>query len=260
MDLKQININQKLGTRNGINFFDKTYSRVYSDLLNIELADQLDFLRKTYLNKKSKKELSILDLCCGNGRHLLALNEEGYMVDGVDINKDYVIEAKEKLGSTYSGKLYFADAQNFQSERKYNLIYSMESSIGYLPDEKTVQIFKNLKQNLLTVDGLFVLHLINRDYLIKNLGERMWFGNENTGYVLEKRKFNSKKGAVQIEQIRIIDGSSQNFSVEMRLYSLQEIKALLEQAGLKILQIYGDYNNGEFDISSPYMIIECRLD
>ena len=46
----------------------------------------------------------------------------------------------------------------------------------------------------------------------------------------------------------------------MRLYSLQEIKALLEQAGLKILQIYGDYNNGEFDISSPYMIIECRLD
>lgn len=258
MDLKQVDIDQRVNASKN-DFFDSTYNRVYSDLLNIELADQLSFLRKTYLEKKLKSELSILDLCCGTGRHLLPLNKDGYKVDGVDINKEYVSVASRKLDSISSGKVYVADAQNFSNSHRYNLIYSMESSIGYLPDKQTVQILKNLKQNLLTIDGIFVLHLINRDYLIKNLGERMWFGNERAGYVLECREFDSQKGAIQIEQIRIIDGISREFSVEMRLYSLQEIKVLLEQAGLQISQIYGNYNNGKFDISSPYMILECRL-
>lgn len=69
------------------NFFDDTYMKIYSDLLNIEQDEQLIFLEKNYLKKNFT--LNILDLCCGNGRHLLPLNRIGYFVDGVDINSKY---------------------------------------------------------------------------------------------------------------------------------------------------------------------------
>lgn len=93
---------------NIVNFFDDTYLTIYSELLNVELNDQLNFLKLNYLcnlNSDSK----ILDLCCGNGRHLCLLNNK-YLVDGIDINSYNISKAKANMPQNAHGKLYTADA------------------------------------------------------------------------------------------------------------------------------------------------------
>lgn len=237
------------------NFFDDTYMKIYSDLLNIERDEQLIFLEKNYLKKNFT--LNILDLCCGNGRHLLPLNRIGYFVDGVDINSKYINEIKSKLGKSKNVSVYTEDAQKFKHPENYyyDLIYSIESSIGYLSDKGTVNVFKRVAESL-KIDGVFVLHLINKGYLIKNLTKRMWFRGASNTFLLEKRNLNLKKGSLSVEQIRIIDGNPKYYSNDLRLYSLQEITFLLRLANLKVAKVFGNYDCSNFDINSPYMIIE----
>ncbi|AND80404.1 class I SAM-dependent methyltransferase [Streptococcus pantholopis] len=256
MKLEQIrDVEKEKAQSNAINdFFDHSYSKVYSELLNIELDLQIDFLKNNYLKTTHKNGLNILDLCCGTGRHIKKLSDQGFVINGVDINPEAVNTAQKSLPL---GKIYLSDVQFFKPDIKYDLIYSMESSIGYLPDDKTINIFKNINTNLLSDNGIFVLHLANRDYLVKNLSQRMWFGNTATGYLLENRVLDSEKGILNIEQVRIIDGIDKNYSIDLRLYSLNELKYLLAEAGLSIIKVYGNYNNENFNINAPYMIVEC---
>ena len=139
---------------------------------------------------------------------------------------------------------------------KYDVIYSMESSIGYLDDTETMKIFKNV-ENILDYKGKFILHLINKEYLLRNFTSRMWFGNVDRGFVLEERSLNPNKGNIELRQLRIIGDKIKKYKVELRLYTLQEIKLMLEMyTNLKVKQVYGDFKANKFTIDSPYMIIE----
>lgn len=257
MKLRQLHFQTKRRPDSILEFFDSSYSRIYSELLNIELKAQLKFIKDNYLKEATKNNFPILDLCCGEGRHLTALNAK-YHVDGIDINRRYVEKASTNLDKTASGKVYVADAKTFISPYKYALIYSMESSLGYLSDKETAQIFKNIKENLLSNNGTFVLHLNNKDHLLQNLVPRMWFGDQNTGYLLEQRTLNALEGTLRLDQIRIINGIEKHYAIDLRLYTLQEIKYLIEQAGLTLTNVYGDYDNSPYTSASPYMIIEAK--
>lgn len=235
-------------------FFDNSYSRLYLDLLDIELKPQIDFLEKNYFEPVSTKTISTLDLCCGTGRHLKKLSEKGYSVDGVDMNPEAVDEAKK---NATLGKVYLSDIQFFKPDHRYDLVYSMESSLGYLSDSQTIELLRNVKENIIKETGVFVLHLINREYAIKNFTQRIWFGNATKGYLLEDRIFDALEGILKINQVRIVDGLDKKYSINLRLYSLKELSYLLNEAGLHIKNVYGDYDNSKYGFDSPYMIIEC---
>lgn len=237
-------------------FFDKSYERVYEKLLKVELHQQLSYLEVNFL--RNNRNIKILDLCCGTGRHLIPLNHRGYKVDGVDINQDYINSIGQNLHNSELSDLYISDVRNSFTDNKYDLIYSFESSVGYVSDSETEKIFKNISSNLLKDHGLFVLQLINKDYLIKHLVRRMWFGDSQDGYVLEERLFNPQKDTVTLDQVRIIDGIEKNYSVNIRLYSFLEINQMLNQAGLNVIQVHGTYENKEYGMDSPYMIITSR--
>ncbi|MGT2884609.1 class I SAM-dependent methyltransferase [Streptococcus ferus] len=254
MKLEQIKEYEREQPNKINDFFDSSYSKIYSELLDVELESQVNFLENTYLKSRLKNKIKVLDLCCGTGRHIKKLSDKGYSIDGVDMNPQAVNIAQENLAQ---GKIYLSDVQFFNPNIKYDLIYSMESSIGYLPDNQTVDIFKNISTHLLSDNGVVVLHLTNRDYLMKNLGQRVWFGNAEHGYLLENRTFDLEEGILKINQIRIIDGIDKKYSIDLRLYSLKELSCLLSEAGLLIAKVYGDYNNDKFDINAPYMIVEC---
>ena len=252
--IEQLNENFVNSSSEVNDFFDESYSKIYSRLLEIELDEQVDFLRNNYYKELSDENKKALDLCCGTGRHLKKMRENQVYVDGVDINQEAVLDARHNNPGL---EIYTADARNFNPGYKYDLIYSMESSFGYLSDEETIEIFKNISHSLLRETGTFVMHLINREFSIKNLTQRVWFGDKDNGYLLEDRIFDVTKGVLRINQVRIIDGMDKKYSINLRLYSLNEIKNLLKEAGLCIKEIYGDYQNSKYDIDAPYMIIEC---
>ena len=74
--IEQLNENFVNSSSEVNDFFDESYSKIYSRLLEIELDEQVEFLRNNYYKELSDKNKKTLDLCCGTGRHLKKMREK----------------------------------------------------------------------------------------------------------------------------------------------------------------------------------------
>lgn len=71
---------------------------------------------------------TVLDVACGTHEHARTLRAE-FRVDGVDLNEEFLRAAKNK---NPEGRYVKADMRDFDLGRKYDVVMSLSSSIGYL--------------------------------------------------------------------------------------------------------------------------------
>lgn len=58
---------------------------------------QASLIASLYTEKKQRKKIEILDLCCGSGSHALALADRGFKVTGVDLSSALLSQARKKV-------------------------------------------------------------------------------------------------------------------------------------------------------------------
>ena len=78
----------------------------------------------------------VLDLCCGQGRHLLELTRRGFSVLGYDLSAymlDRCRELAEKEGMR--PELVRGDMRKLDFDSEFNAVINMRSSFGYLENE-----------------------------------------------------------------------------------------------------------------------------
>jgi SAM-dependent methyltransferase len=75
------------------------------------------------------KYKTVLDVGCGTGEHARRLTQAGFIVDGVDINADFVRIAQRK---NQAGRFVEADMSKFELPHRYDVVMCLFSSIGYL--------------------------------------------------------------------------------------------------------------------------------
>jgi SAM-dependent methyltransferase len=101
----------------------------------------------TIIRREHPAARTILDVACGTGEHARRLAEDyGFEVDGLDLDPAFVRIARDKLTH---GTVYRADMTSFQVPRRYDVILSLFSSIGY------VRTLENVRRTL----ERFRLHL-----------------------------------------------------------------------------------------------------
>ena len=87
---------------------------------------------------------TVLDVACGTGEHArLLATEHGFVVDGVDLNAEFLRLARLKHPA---GRFYEVDMREFDLPDRYDAVICMFSSIGYvktLPElERTLRTFR----------------------------------------------------------------------------------------------------------------------
>lgn len=132
----------------------------------------------------------------------------------------------------------------------------MFSSFGYFNQEK--ENFKVLKAvyGALKKNGLFLLDLPNKNWLLTKVPKKSWQRIKNN-YVLEERFFD-KRRKIYRNKISVITlhKKIKHTNTLMRLYDLPEIKKKLNDVGLKVLKVYGNYKGEKFKKElSPRLII-----
>jgi len=103
-----------------INAFEYKEMAKYYDLFysNKSYQKEVDFLAQIIGNRKS-----ILDVGCGTGIHMSILENIGYNCDGIDLNKEMLDIAKNRV----KGNLYCSNLINFNLNKKYINICSFQS-------------------------------------------------------------------------------------------------------------------------------------
>ncbi len=196
---------------------------------NKDYIKETDFLERI-LNKEDVK--TVLDVGCGTGNHMQILEKRGFKCDGIDINQEMLDIARKKV----KGELTQADMANFELNRKYDAIVSLFASFNHLKNlEKAEKALKCFKEHL-NKEGILVIDLHNP----KGNGEK----HEKFEDIERKMKWKYNP-ETKIEHTKVtfkIKGRTIEDAHTMRIYSIKEMKSLLEKTGFSMQKAYENFS------------------
>jgi len=186
----------------------------------------------------------ILDLCCGQGRHTMELAKRGYRdVTGVDRSR-YLVRLARRRARDKNLKVTFreADARKFHPRTQFDTVIMMGNSFGYFDrQEDDLQVLMTVR-NALHSRGTLVLDITDGRWMRSNFEPRSWEWIDQTHFVCRERSISddghrliSREVVTHAERGVIAD----QFYAE-RLYSFDEISALLTESGFQNLRLHGE--------------------
>src|SRR2546426_12688527 len=115
-------------------FFGDNYLDVYGHQLSAEGAEhEASFVERALALKAGE---SLLDLCCGPGRHALLLAQRGLHVTAVDLSQpqlDAAAAEAERRGLAI--ETVRADLGTLGFEGRFDAVINMVNSFGYMESE-----------------------------------------------------------------------------------------------------------------------------
>lgn len=212
----------------------------------------------------------ILDLCCGIGRHSVVLAEGGFKVVGVDFAPDFIARAKEIAAERNVGEnveFKVGDMREIREvlkdhKEKFNAIVNLTTSIGYYDEETDRDVLMQLS-GLTASKGILIIDIINREWLIRHFQARDVFHiGDDLVQVIDRRlnlensrienvwKYYKKQGP----DLKYLD----TIEVHHRVYSLHELKKLVEESGWTYQTCYGGFKLESFTMDSNRMILVAK--
>ena len=235
MNKEEVDWPRQLFVKHGNLFLRLLQNRAESTKLEV------DGLFRIFEEFKVPKRSRILDASCGIGRHSIPRSERGYNVLGLDLSPVFVAKASatakaRKVNSR--AKFRVADAREIASilhrEDFFNVILNLWSSHGYYGEEEDVRMFSALR-NRATRNGLLLDDTVNRDYLATN-PQAKTVDTVGELELHERRKFDPETSSNEsIWSFYMRSGRELKLKAKVRIhhrvYSLHELRALLERAG-----------------------------
>lgn len=200
----------------------------------------------------------ILDLYCGYGRHAIELAKHGFQVTGLDVNKDFLDIANQKaVEAGVHVDFWQSDMRDMQYDERFDAIINMFVAFGYFSDAENSEVIKKIARAL-KMDGLFLIDLLNRDWMIRNNLNRYW-RHPSGEYVLSyKIELQQGIAIMRRELLNQLTGAKTRAEFVLRAYSLTEMNSLLEESGFSIVHSYGGFDGCEYTKDTPRMIILAK--
>lgn len=196
---------------------------------------------------------SVLDLCCGNGRHMVHLLKHTPRVMGLDYSTDLLGMARKQLGP--SGQLLRADMRAIPFVGAFDALANFFTSFGYFSSEAENLAVARGIAGALKPGGRFFVDYLNPAYLRAHLVPESL--RASGGFEIHDRRWidNETKRVNKVTEVRR-DGVVINQSSEsVRLYDEAELLDLLDRAGLRMEALYGNYDGGPVREDAPRQIV-----
>jgi|GEM_PF-606574 len=205
----------------------------------------------------------ILELMCGTGRIIYYLNTRAE-IWGIDSNERMLEKAKKNLQGK-NVKLLKRDARNFNLGEKFCLIIIGLNSLTMFHKKERIAILKNVREHL-DKNGKIVVDVFNPFTMVEGIvhhGDTKFVENRiYSRFFVPLWEENHWKLLYFYD---VVDGDALRRKVAtLHLYplGLEELRSEFAEAGLKILEVYGDYKFGEFDEerSERLIVVGARND
>ena len=109
--------------------FRGDYSEIYTHRSDEQAAREVAFVVPTLGLEAGQR---VLDLCCGNGRHLQALAGHGLQLVGLDRSAELLAEARDRLPADVT--LLQSDMRHVPVNGGFDAVLNFFTSFGYFQD------------------------------------------------------------------------------------------------------------------------------
>jgi SAM-dependent methyltransferase len=191
-----------------------------------------------YLNLPEKAK--VLDLACGKGRHSIYLNQLGFDVLGADLSENSIAIANKNANKTLHFKVH--DMRD-PFEEKYDAIFNLFTSFGYFEnDEDNFKTLKSIKESL-SEYGFAVIDFMNVTQVLNTLVPEETKTVDDINFHIKRYL---KDGYIYKEIDFEDKGQSFHFTERVKALTLNDFETLMEEAGIYLLDIFGDYKLKKF--------------
>ncbi|NRT12594.1 bifunctional 2-polyprenyl-6-hydroxyphenol methylase/3-demethylubiquinol 3-O-methyltransferase UbiG [Flavobacterium sp. 14A] len=219
-------------------WFDTPYYHIlYKDRNYREAQVFMDNLTH-YLNLPEKA--NVLDLACGKGRHSIYLNQLGFNVLGADLSENSIEEASKNTNDSLHFKVHDM-RQPF--EEKYDAIFNLFTSFGYFENEEdNLTTLKAIKESL-SEYGFAVIDFMNVTQVLNTLVPEETKTVDGIDFQLKRYL---KDGHIYKDIIFSDKGQDFHYTEKVKALTLQDFETMMEEAGIYLLDIFGDYKLKKF--------------
>lgn len=229
------------------------FAEVYDLFMdNIDYSGWADYIIRL-LREHGVKEGLVLDLGCGTGTMTELLAKDGYDMIGADNSPEMLEIARKKQAEEGLDILYLLqDMRSFELYGTVAAVVSCCDSLNYiLEEEELLQVFR-LVNNYLDPGGIFLFDLnteykyrevIGEDTIAENREEASFIW-EN--YYEESSRINEYALTLFVREEDGRYAKQEEFHYQ-RAWTQEEIRHLLDLAGLKLLAVYRAFTEEEPD-------------
>ena len=233
-----------------VSAFDALYPVIYAHR-TVEAATREAVFAMEQLGLDSSSV--VLDLCCGNGRHMVHLLHQTRHVTGLDYSSDLLGFARTELGST--ARLLRGDMRAIPFVEAFDAVANFFTSFGYFQDEAENQAVAQGIARALKPQGRFFMDYLNPDYVRQHLEPESERCAQD--YIITERRWIDDITERVNKVTRVYrDGALVNESSEsVRLYAPAALGHLLSEAGLLVESRFGDYDGSPVCPEKPRQIL-----
>ncbi|HBC47675.1 MAG TPA: hypothetical protein DCZ43_11560 [candidate division Zixibacteria bacterium] len=182
---------------------------------------------------------SFLDCPCGIGRISIPLAKQGIKITGVDITRSYLDElSKKAAGLNLKINLIESDMRRINFDSKFDAAGNLWTSFGYFDKESDNLLVLKRIYRALKPGGKFILHIMNRDWIVRNFRANDWFESGRMK-VLEQRRMDLADSAIDSFWYYIKGGVEKVYRTRIRMYSYHELLEMMRKTGFTDIKGYG---------------------
>jgi len=203
------------------------------------------------------KDEPLLDLCCGAGRHLLALHEAGFDgLTGIDLSQSLLDVARQQLDAVGGAgvRLLRSDMREIPFSDHFATILSLFTSFGYFSKTEEDEAVLRAARGALRPGGTFLMDTLNRAWTVEHLIPR----SEETidGVRVAIRRALSPDG-LRVEKETRVETESEPPKVyheSVRMYTADEMRKMLVRSGFVDARFFGGLDGRPYGAASPRLI------
>lgn len=231
-------------------YFDGHYKDIWKSIIPAELTTkEIDFMIPHFhLGEGSV----VLDLMCGYGRHALALGRKGITVEAVDNLGEYVSEIQAAIDSeNLPVTVTRTDVLQFRSSTPADLAICMGNSLNFFNAADTISLLKNTAAQLKPNGHLLINTWSIAEIAFQKMKDKTWSEINGLKYLVDSKVlFHPTR--VEFNHIIISpDGSTESKGGVDYIFSLNEMEAMLGEAGLVLGQVYSIPGRRQFTVGEP---------
>lgn len=234
------------------NWYATWFDTPYYHLLykNRNQMEAGNFIENLLQHLKPSKEALFLDIACGKGRHSKHIHQLGFNVHGIDLSEKSIKEA-----SIFNNEqLHFEqhDMREVYRSNYFDYAVNLFTSFGYFDDVSDNQKAMDAMAKNLKKDGILVIDFMNAKKVCLSLVEKEMKSVDYIDFYIERK---IKSGFIQ-KDIQFTDkGKKHHFQEKVQALTLNDFSNLLQKAGLKIIDLWGNYEKNDFDVLKSNRLI-----
>lgn len=234
-------------------FFQGINCELWEKAVSPEWTEQEVDLLISELNINQRKH--ILDIPCGFGRHSIELAKRGYQVTGVDISETFIKSLDEKVKTEkLPVNAIQADLLSIKLNSTFSGAICMGNSFGYFNVDKMKTFIEKVSSSLEPGSRFIINSGMIAESILPNFSKNRSFTAGNITMDITNT-YRVDDSCIVSSILYTKENKTEEHSFKHYVFTLGEVKRLLELFGLKTIATYSSPAREEYNMGDPQIYI-----